>query len=105
MPDSPSASPPAVHQLKISNFPPMAAPDRLTGTSAKTSNRLNTVSPRTYRTILCLLGRSSLSTAKDSRHLLPPARREWSLSRTDSLSSGWLKPDQPDREALTRYYY
>src|SRR5437867_2117292 len=61
MPDSPSASPPAVHQLKISNLPPIAAPDTLIGTSATTSNRLNTVSPRMYRTILCLLERSSLS--------------------------------------------
>ena len=29
MPDSPSASPPAVHQLKISSLPPMAAPAEL----------------------------------------------------------------------------
>src|SRR2546428_9417759 len=75
------------------------------GTSATTSNRLHTVSPRMYRTILCLLGRSSLSTANDSRHLLPPARSEVSPSRTDSLSSAWLKPNQRDREVLTRYYY
>src|SRR5256712_10497678 len=75
------------------------------GTSATTSNRLHTVSPRMYRTILCLRGRTSLSTANDSRHLLPPARSEVSPSRTDSLSSAWLKPNQRDREVLTRYYY
>src|SRR2546428_2709001 len=105
IPDSPSASPPAVHQLKISNLPPIAAPDTPMGTSATTSNRLHTVSPRMYRTILCLLGRSSLSTANNSRHLLPPARSKVSPSRTDSLSSAWLKPDQRDREVLTWYYY
>src|SRR5713226_10698001 len=83
MPASPSASPPAVHQLKISSLPDMAAPAQL-GITDQMSNRLNTVSHRMRRAILPLLRR--WSKRRIPSQILSPSIREGKLPSSEAAA-------------------